>query len=159
MPSLGQALGRRPGRCLPIGIIVEAMMRWWLQRLLQRLEPTGQPATAAPSVAAAVPPAFKMRCLCVTSSVCAALRNFPGLVVGFVCRTRIMGIVASEVDLPGVALSDRGSEPGNNCLCRPVGFDSLPTRSPSPILDVALVTLCCALRFANKFPIQGMLES
>ena len=96
---------------------------------------------------------------CVTSSVCAAFRNFPGLVVGFVCRARIMGIVASEVDLPGVALSDRGSEPGNNCLCRPVGFDFLPTRSPSPVLDAALVTLCCALCFANKFPIQSMLES
>lgn len=43
------ALGRTPGRCLPTR--VEAMMQW--------LEPTGQPATAAPSTGAAIPRAFK----------------------------------------------------------------------------------------------------
>jgi hypothetical protein len=70
-----QAPGRMPGRCPPKR--VEAMMLWPLRRghwigrwrlqlqLCQlqhrQLEPTGQPATAVPSTAAAIPAAFETR--------------------------------------------------------------------------------------------------
>src|SRR5688572_1648294 len=59
--------GRMPGRCPPRR--VEAMMQWVFLRAAGRtetgcrlqLEPTGQPVTAAPSIAAVIRPAFKPR--------------------------------------------------------------------------------------------------